>query len=504
MYYVSIALNNHDSGITLADETKVVLHLELERFFNVKHYCLSDIELLFAIISLLFQDYSIGGQITFIISQHKRKVKLNTKIIDYIHKKYPKSDIYEVEHLDAHGALCYLSNLEDALVVAMDGGGDRRITLEEPNFLVYLYKEGHLKSLDRKSLPQFDGRVWSLISRKLFSDRFATGKTMGLAAHGQFSQKYQDVLLSKEFVHLGDIWEPSKRNRLFSQLDVEDFNDSADLASTLQALYSDNIIATLKSYRHYSDNLVLTGGCALNVVTNHLVGKSLNYRNVYVPPCPSDGGQSLGALLYYCGMQGLKLNTQGLPYLGQGKDKDHMSESELKKVVSLMVQQKTVAWHMGKTEIGPRALGHRSLLAMPTEKAMKIRISETIKKREAFRPIAPVVLEEQASEWFDLKFPSPHMSFAVKAKEKTKELAPAIVHIDGTSRVQTLSRASNPVLHELISRIYDLTGIPMLINTSLNVAGLPICNIEQHSKDFYVSNSVDVLNLNGVIYAKGN
>ena len=327
---------------------------------------------------------------------------------------------------------------------------------------------------------------------------------MGLAAHGEFSQKYQDVLLSKEFVHLGNIWEASRRNRLFSQLDVEDFNDSADLASTLQTLYSNNIIATLESYRHYSDNIILTGGCALNVVTNHLVGEVLNYHNVYVPPCPSDGGQSLGALLYYCGMEGIRLETQGIPYLGQGKDKDHISESELNKVVSLMVKQKTVAWHMGKTEIGPRALGHRSLLAMPTEKVMKIRISETIKKREAFRPIAPVVLEEHASEWFELKFPSPHMSFAVKAKEKTKELAPAIVHIDGTSRVQTLSRASNPVLHELISRIYDLTGIPMLINTSLNVAGLPICNIEQHSKDFYVSNSVDVLNLNGVIYAKGN
>jgi len=506
MHYISIAINAHDSGITLADDVKIILHLELERFLNIKHYCVNDVELLFAIISLLVQDYSIGERTTFILSQHKRKTKLNTEIVDYIHKKYPKSDIYEVEHLDAHAALCYLSDLEDALVVAMDGGGDRRIALEEPNFLVYLYKEGCLKLLDLNSLPQFDGRVWSLISRKLFDDRFAAGKTMGLAAHGEFSPKYQDVLLSQDFIHLGNIWDRSKRNYLFSQLDIEDFNDSADLAHSLQTLYSENIIATLESYRHYSDNIVLTGGCALNVITNHLIGERLKYRNVYVPPCPSDGGQSLGALLYYGGIEGLRLDTQGIPYLGlgQGKDKEHISESKLNKVVSLMLQQKTIAWHMGKTEIGPRALGHRSLLAMPTEKAMKTRISETIKKREFFRPIAPIVLEEYASEWFDFKFSSPYMSFAVNAKEKTRELAPAIVHVDGTSRIQTLSKISNPILHELIYRIYELTGIPILINTSLNIAGLPICNIEQHSKDFYVSTPVDALNLNGAIYSKDN
>ena len=502
MHYVSIAVNAHDSGITLANETDVILHLELERFFNIKHYCIDDVDLLFAVLSLLFQDYAIFGKITFILSQHKRQVRLTAQIIDYIHREYPKSDIYEVEHLDAHAALCYLSNLDDALVVAMDGGGDRRVALEEPNFLVYLYKQGCLKLLDLNSSPRFDGRVWSLVSRKLFNDRFGAGKTMGLAAYGEFSQKYQDVLLGKEFTHLGNIWDRTKWNHLFSQLETKDFQDSACLAYTLQTLFSKNIIATLKQYRHYSENIVLTGGCALNVITNNLIGNRLNYRNVYVPPCPSDEGQSLGALLYFCGEQGVRLKVHNLPYLGQGDEKNDLSESGFEKLVAALVQQKTVAWHMGKAEIGPRALGHRSLLAMPTGNSMKSRISEMIKKREPFRPVAPMVLEEYASDWFDFKFFSPYMSFAVKAKEKTQQLAPAIVHADGTSRVQTLSRNSNPILHELISRIYAITGIPILINTSLNIAGLPICNIEQHSKDFYVSTSVDVLNLNGAIYSK--
>jgi len=504
MHYFSIAVNAHDSCITIANDTNVILHLELERFFNIKRYCVkSNIDVLFAIISCLAQDYSIGKEVTFILSQHRRHAYLTSKIFNFIHTEYPNSDIYEVEHLDAHAALCYLSDLEDALVVAMDGGGDRRLTLEEPNFSVYLYKNNRLNLLHLNSLPGFDGRAWQVVSKKLFNDRFGAGKTMGLAAYGEFSSHYQDVLLSQEFVHIGDVWSPKKLDFLFSQLEVQDFNDSACLAYTLQTLYSDDIISTLKQYRQYSNNIVLTGGCALNVITNNLVGERLNYDNVYVPPCPSDEGQSLGALLYYCGQQGLNINPQNLPYLGQGNAKDDISESNLNTLVSLIVNQKTIAWHMGKTEIGPRALGHRSLLAMPTKQEMKRQVSETIKKREFFRPIAPVILEEYASEWFDFKFPSPYMSFAVKAKAKTKELAPAIVHVDGTSRIQTLSKDRNPILHELISRVYQLTGIPILINTSLNIAGLPICNIEQHSKEFYVSTPVDVLNLNGVVYSKG-
>ena len=502
MHCISIALNKHDSCITIANETNIILHLELERFFRVKHYCVNNISILFSMISLLIQDYSIDGEIVFILSQHK-DVNLNLQVLSYIHKEYPNSNVYEVDHLDAHAALCYLSGLEEALVVAMDGGGDRRISVDQPNFLVYLYKNNSLELLNGNSMPRFDGRVWSVVSKKQFNEPFAAGKTMGLAAYGEFSSKHQDVLLGKNFVHIDDIWRnQEKLSYLLSQLDIKDFEDSACLAYTLQTLYSENIISTLKEYRSYSDNIVLTGGCAFNVVTNNLIGECLNYKNVYVPPCPGDEGQSLGALLHYFGMQGLKISGQSLPYLGQGHEHDCISESALKKIVSLIIEQKTVAWHMGKAEIGPRALGHRSLIAMPTKQAMKVCVSEAIKKRESFRPIAPVVLEEYASEWFDFKFPSPYMSFAVKAKENAKKLAPAIVHVDGTSRLQTLSKHSNPALHELISRIYEITGIPILINTSLNTASLPICNIEQDSKDFYISTSVDSLNLNGVVYSK--
>ncbi|MEH2462064.1 MAG: carbamoyltransferase C-terminal domain-containing protein [Nostoc sp.] len=477
------------------------MHLELERFFNIKRYKINNLDILFSIISLLIQEFSIKDKIQFILSKH-RSAKLYQELINRIYTDYGCSNIYEVEHLDCHAAFCYLSNLEDALVVAMDGGGDYRIDLNEANFRIYHYKNNIIIPLKMAYEPRFDGRIWSIVSQKLFNDRFSAGKTMGIAAYGKFSTKYQEILLNENFFQLGDIWRPKKRNLLLSYLDVKNFHEAACLAYTLQNLFTHNLIQTLSKYRSYSDNLVLSGGCALNVITNSAIGTELTYKNVYVPPCPGDEGQSLGALLYYFASQGRNINVSNISYLGQGFEYNKILECDYNKLVSLIIDHKIVAWHMGRSETGPRALGHRSILALPTQMKMKVRVSETIKKREFFRPVAPIILEEYVSEWFELKFPSPYMSFAAKAKDITRELAPAIVHVDGTSRIQTLTREINPELYELILRVYELTGIPMLINTSLNIAGLPICNFEHHSKQLFVTTTIDALNLNGNIYVK--
>jgi carbamoyltransferase len=504
MHYISLAENAHDSCITLANDEKVILHLEVERFFNSKRYRINKSSTLFSLICFLIHEFEINDEIQFIVSRHNGE-KLYPEIIEYIYRNFPQKQIAEVQHLDCHASFCYLTNFEDALVLAMDGGGDHRIPLHKANCLVYHYQNKKLNLIGspfNQGFDGFDGKLWAIVAYKLFNDVNAAGKVMGLAAYGEFSEKYQEVLLSRKFAHLGWVFDKESLDRLCTYLDVKTPDEAASLAFTLQKIYTENLISTMRNYRPYSENIVLTGGCALNVITNTELGKSLGYKNVYVPSCPGDEGQSLGALLHYFVSQNKTIPTINLPYLGRGIQNCHISDSTYKKLTELMLKGKVVAWHMGRSEIGPRALGHRSLLAIPTTMELKTIVSEKIKRREWFRPVAPIVLEEYASEWFDFQYSSPYMSFAAKAKSKTKDLAPAIVHADGTSRIQTLSQANNPELHELISRIYEMNGIPILMNTSLNCAGLPICDIEQHSQDFFVSTAVDILNLNGKIYIK--
>lgn len=504
MYYISLAENAHDSCITIANSQKVILHLELERFFNYKRYKINKASTLFALISFLMYELNLDDEIKFIVSRHNGE-RLYPEVIEYIYRNFSQKQIAEVQHLDCHASFCYLTNFEDALVLAMDGGGDHRIPLHKANCLIYHYQNKKLKLIGspfNQGFDGFDNKLWAIVAYKLFNDINAAGKVMGLAAYGNFNEKYQEVLLSNKFAHLGWVFDKESLDRLCTYLDVKTPDDAASLAFTLQKMYTENLINTIENYRHYSDNLVITGGCALNVITNTELGESLGYKNVYVPSCPGDEGQSLGALLHYFGSQDKAIPTTNLPYLGRGIKNNLISDSVYKKLTDLILSGKIVAWHMGRSETGPRALGHRSLLAIPTTMASKTIVSEKIKKREWFRPVAPVVLEEYASDWFDFQYSSPYMSFTAKAKSKTKELAPAIVHADGTSRIQTLSRANNPELHELISRIYEINGIPILINTSLNRAGFPICDTKQHSQNFFVSTDVDILNINGKIYIK--
>jgi carbamoyltransferase len=214
------------------------------------------------------------------------------------------------------------------------------------------------------------------------------------------------------------------------------------------------------------------GGCALNASANTILWEI--FDNIWIMPNPGDAGSSLGAA---AALYGRHLDWQD-PYLG------HLIKGDYpyKKIYETIIKDKIAAVASGRAEYGPRALGNRSILADPRDPNIKNEINK-IKKRELFRPFAPVVLEEFAHEWFDMPTKSmPYMQYAVKCKKP--EIVPSVVHKDGTSRIQTVNEKQHPGLHMLLRKFYWNTGVPLLLNTSLNIKGQPLLNDSKDAIDW--------------------
>jgi carbamoyltransferase len=241
--------------------------------------------------------------------------------------------------------------------------------------------------------------------------------------------------------------------------------DKFDIAAAAQLVYEQRLIEFMNMAKSITGkiNLVFMGGCALNCSANTLLWKVFN--DVWIMPNPGDAGSSLGAAALFYGKH---LNWKG-PYLGY----DLLGEYPVDKIVDEILKNKIVAVANGRAEYGPRALGNRSILADPRDPDIKDKVN-LIKQREKFRPFAPVIMEECVKEWFEMDFTSPYMQYAVKCKKP--ELIPSVVHIDGTSRVQTVNKNQHKGLWRVLNKFYQQTGVPILLNTSLNIKGQPLIN----------------------------
>ena len=188
------------------------------------------------------------------------------------------------------------------------------------------------------------------------------------------------------------------------------------------------------------------------------------------------------------------LNSNNIPY------KKFERVDLLKKTAELISEQNVVGWYQGRMEWGPRALGNRSILADPRNHQMKDILNEKIKHRESFRPFAPSILEEYSAEYFDLNVPSPYMLLVAKIKKP--EAIPAVTHVDGTGRIQTVSKKSNPLYYDLINEFFKITGIPVLINTSMNVRGEPIVNTPEQAFSMMLKTDMDALVMGNYLIQK--
>jgi carbamoyltransferase len=269
----------------------------------------------------------------------------------------------------------------------------------------------------------------------------------------------------------------------------------ADIAAALQAATNAAVMALVRRLKRKVplDNLCIAGGVALNCVTNELVRQSGGFSNVFIPSAPHDAGTAVGAaLVVHCAKQKTQPERgNSTPFLGPAFNRREIlaavkaagltprrSKAPARDAANMIAGGKIVAWFQGRMEFGPRALGNRSLLADPRQWDMRNILNQRIKHREDFRPFAPSVMAERAEEWFELGGHSTShefMLFACPVKPERRNRIPAIVHQDGSARLQLVRRESNPRFHELISCFFARTGVPVVINTSFNDSEPIVC-----------------------------
>jgi carbamoyltransferase len=268
-------------------------------------------------------------------------------------------------------------------------------------------------------------------------------------------------------------------------------------------------------------NLCMAGGVALNCVANGRVAREAGFENVWIQPAAGDDGIAIGCA-YYGWLEILKQRRSFVmdhSYVGKRySDRDvaaelqkflvriqveaKRSDNVCRDTARLLADQQVIGWFQDRSEFGPRALGNRSLLADPRKGAMKDILNSRVKHRQAFRPFAPIVLAERMKEIFEGEEDSPFMLIAKPVRPEWRERIPAIVHVDGTARVQTVREQTNPMLYRLLKEFEALTGVPVLINTSFNIKGEPIVETPQDAVNCFLTTGIDHLVMHDTIVSK--
>jgi carbamoyltransferase len=492
-YFLAFSYNVHDSSVTIADEENVLLVLEAERYFGEKkkrcdrsemerlvavalEHCgiaIADIE---GVACTAYKNEHLPERLRDVEWLAEHRIELGGRSFDAL----------VLNHHLAHAAMAHaFSEAGDMVIDVCDGGGDFGDT-----HFIYRRAGGKIVKLPNRPVhDSFSSRFYDVISRYLYGRIMCEGKLMALASLG----KPRPEMTSFIREHLAMFHEspPEKSHAELRRLfPVEHYASSEiafDLAASAQCVFEDLRVESVEALPEDAPLVLLAGGATLNIVANTRVRKALGPgRRLLLPPCCDDTGQSLGALLYYCHERVGRPVAAALPFLGYS---DRLGESALSlgdvtdELVSFLVGGGIVFLHRGQSEIGPRALGHRSILALPTRRSFDV-INHVIKQREFYRPLAPLVPRESVSSWFDWEGESRYMLYAAVATPKTRLAAPGICHYDDSARLQTVDENDDAFLHGLLRRVGEANGIPILINTSLNPRGAPILSTLEATQGF--------------------
>jgi carbamoyltransferase len=530
-YSIAIAFTGHDASITIAREYEILEVMELERYFNSKNFDFSirkwkntkgkffyfDTQTATVLLDSISQyikskytdtfEYGIIVERDFVVFENET-TKFDFK--KFFNVKKWKS----IEHHKAHayGAF-YQSPYQESLTISFDGGS------KEGCLNVFYMKRDigiveKLSSFPNNSRFNYSKRYYRY--GNLFGDiklcdfngsQIYPGKIMGLAGYGKSNHMFKQIIkehlqffrhdllplcINEETYNKMFQSDKSEKKNFDSITKQERFfgKDQFDVAASLQESFEDlfieNILPLAKKYSHLP--MCFTGGCALNIMLNTKLVDKFNIQ-LFVPPDPSDCGLSHGAMLSH-----IKTKTSSnTAYLGsQLLDLDNLSDmlydhisdflfytnidENLNLIANHIAKGKIIGIVRGKSEIGPRALGNRSIVCSVAIPDMKDTINAKVKNREWYRPFSPVIRAESVSKYFYWKTEIQYMSFCPKVKDEYLEKIKPIVHVDNTARVQTITQDQNKFLYNLLGEVEKTTGYDMLLNTSFNVDSKPIVN----------------------------
>ena len=517
--------NINDFEITdIAFNTKPFSNMLAKSKFFLKNYKIMDLKLLkrfnnkINIKKILFNNFNLNKNIKF----------------------------HYIEHHLAHIASAfYPSKFDSANGLSIDGSGDfSTLAIAECS-------KNKINIKKRISFPNSLGIFYHAMTQFLGFNHYGDEyKVMGLAAYGKplYFDKIKKNLFIKninnnfelnlnffrhhtnKFRYLSDgilnidkIYN-EKLETLFKkekQNNIEN-NFAKNFACSVQKIYEFYFSQILKDIKllNFSNNLVFAGGCALNSSANKLLTSNTDlFVKTFIPFAPGDNGGALGAAFVVASKYNLELKNIQTPYIGRNFKNNEIEkllklnenkidfqhfedDNELcKKVANKISNGKVVGWFQGKMEFGPRALGNRSILADPRNPKMKDIINSKIKRRESFRPFAPAILKQHLSDWYDSDYDSPYMSSLANIKKNKAEMIPAVTHIDGTARLQTVNYQTNPKFEKLITLFYEITDVPILLNTSFN-ENEPMINKPEEALDCFLRTDMDYLILNNYFVKK--
>jgi len=412
-----------------------------------------------------------------------------------------------VPHHLAHAASAHLASpWPSSSVLVLDGRGERASHLAGRSV------DGELEVLAAQELPHSLGLLYEEVTDHLgfrrSSDEY---KVMALAAYGEpaFLRDFREAVRATD--DGGFTVAPVELDALAKrrQPDEDWTAEHADLAASVQARLQEVLLELTRWLHRRTGDQVLTmaGGVALNCVANSHLAEHGPFEHIWVQPAAGDAGTALGAALYVARALGDRVAPMRGAALGRG-----WSDRELEAwlttanlpyerpgdlaaaVAEALADDAVVAWFQGRSEYGPRALGHRSLLANATRAENLERLND-VKGREQFRPVAPMVLAERAGALFEGPLPSPYMLFTHRVRPQWRERIPAVVHVDGSARIQTVDRDDEPLVARVLEQVEARTGVPVVVNTSLNTAGRPMVDDPRDALECFGSAPVDVLAL---------
>jgi carbamoyltransferase len=536
---------SHDTAACLLEDGRLVALAEEERFNRERHTKRFPDQAIGFCLGLA----GIGiGQVDVVAFAHRPGLDLARGVADALARRAPKrlavqayvdgnllrkeamfrarwryrGRIAHVGHHDAHAASAFFpSPFERAAVLTLDRGGD---------FLSTTLQVGtgpRLERLAQVRNPHSLGEVYSALTWYLgFEPNADEGKTMGLAPYGtdKLASELADLVQSTPdgLFRVNLAWFAYHREGgWLSRAFLERYGpprapESAitdqhqDLAFAVQDLLEETALRVARTLRERSGlaDLCLAGGVALNSVMNSRLLGEAGFERIFIQPAASDAGNALGAALWVWHQQLGRPRGEPMTHAFHGADWTEAEQAAALAGHGLQVRQVTdpaaeaarllaegriVGWFQGRAEVGPRALGARSILADPRRAETKDIVNARVKRREAFRPFAPSVLDEQGPDWFENYAPNPFMLLVQPVRADRRDRIPAVTHVDGTARLQSVTAAEHPLYHRLISRFAAHTGVPVVLNTSFNLRGEPIVHRPAEAVADFLRSDIDAL-----------